>query len=121
QENERYLGWGDTLGPLQQGFDVGSESRGSHPYTFSDQENNTFGSYARGEYPEDELTNEVIAFLGQNKDQPFLLYWSLYYVHTPVKTRHEWLYKKYEKRLGASDQRKIHYAAFVETMDHHIG
>lgn len=121
QENERYLGWGDTLGPLQQGFDAGSESRGSHPYAFSDREKNTFGSYKQDEYPEDELTNEAIAFMRENKNQPFLLYWSLYYVHTPVRTRSKWLYEKYEKRLGADNRRKVHYAAFVETMDHYVG
>lgn len=121
QENDRYLGWGDKMGPLQQGFDMGSEIRGSHPYGYSDDEVNTFGNYTFGQYPEDDLTNRVISFLRKNKDQPFLLYWSLYYVHTPVKTRSKWLYKKYQEKLGENNKKEIHYAAFMETMDHYVG
>lgn len=121
QETEQYLGWGNMLGPLQQGFDAGSENRGSHPYAFSDKEMNTFGSYTQWEYPDDELTDEVLSFMRRNKDHPFLLYWSLYYVHTPVKTRSKWLYRKYEKKLGAENRKEIHYAAFVQTMDQYVG
>lgn len=121
QDGEKYLDWGITYGPLQQGFDIGSENRGSHPYAFSAKEKSTFGNYKEGEYPADELTHEVTDFMRQNKENPFLLYWSLYYVHTPVKTRAKWLYDKYEKKLGVDNPNKINYAAFVETMDHYIG
>lgn len=122
QENDRYLGWGNKFGPLQQGFRQGSEVRGSHPYTYSEEEKNSFGDFRQGEYPEDALTEAAISFLGSAKDRPFLLYYSMYYVHTPVRTRCRWLYEKYEALLGKdATEEQIHYAAFVETMDHYAG
>ncbi|TCS85860.1 putative sulfatase [Anseongella ginsenosidimutans] len=122
QENDRYLGWGDTFGPLQQGFDKGSEGLGSHPYAYSKEEKKTFGNFQRGEYPEDALTGEAVAFLKSVKGRPFLLYYSMYYVHTPVQTRCRWLYDKYKKLQGAAaTEKSIHYAAFVETMDGYVG
>lgn len=122
QENERYLGWGNTFGPLQQGFQSGTENRGSHPYNFSESEKNSFGDFAKGAFPQDELIDQAIEFIQQNKSNPFFLYLSLYYVHTPVQTRCQWLYAKYDSLLGdGADPRKIHYAAFVETMDHYSG
>lgn len=119
QENNRYLGWGQSHGPLQQGFDEGTENRGSHPYGFAKEDRNTYGNFSRGEYPEDKLTQDVIDFLRRNQDQPFFLFWSLYYVHTPVKTRAKWLFDKYQ--LPDQDIREVEYAAFLETMDHYIG
>lgn len=122
QENDRYLGWGEKYGPLQQGFDAGSETRGSHPYDYSTEEKETFGNFTRGEYPADALTEAAVAFLESAKDRPFLLYYSMYYVHTPVRTRCRWLYDKYKKLLGPGGaEKKIHYASFVETMDAYVG
>src|SRR5690606_14275593 len=122
QENDRYLGWGDRFGPLQQGFDQGSESRGSHPYGFGKAEQNTFGTYSEGEYPADRLTEEAIAFLRSTGNRPFLLYYSMYYVHTPVRTRCKWLYEKYRRLFGpGASGKQIHYASFIATMDAYVG
>src|SRR3546814_714157 len=122
QENDHYLGWGEKLGPLQQGFEIGSENRGSHPYSYTAQEKKTFGEWKQGEYPPDALTQEAIGFLNSEKDQPFLLYYSMYYVHSPVRTRCRWLFEKYKSLLGAgATEKQIHYAAFLETMDAYIG
>lgn len=122
QENDRYLGWGEKFGPLQQGFDAGSETRGSHPYDYSEAEKQRFGNYREGEYPRDDLTEAAIRFLESNKNRPFLLYYSMYYVHTPVQTRCRWLYDKYEALLGpGSSEKRIHYAAFTETLDAYLG
>ncbi len=119
QENDHYLGWGDTLGPLQQGFQVGSEERGSHPYNYKER---SFGGFQQGEFPVDELTQKAIDFLSQNRDTPFVLYLSMYYVHTPVHTRCAWLYDKYRHKLGKeASENEIMYAAFVETMDQYVG
>lgn len=139
QENDRYLGWGEKFGPLQQGFDTGSETRGSHPYTYSSEEKKTFGNFEPGTYPQDALTEAAIDFLKSAGDRPFLLYYSMYYVHTPVRTRCKWLYDKYSALLkdpGAAPvsgqaaidrltdkevENRIHYAAFTETMDAYVG
>ncbi len=122
QENDRYLGWGDRFGPLQQGFAVGSEHRGSHSYGYSPAEKGTFGDFDAGEFPADSVTEASIRFLEQHRHEPFMLYYSMYYVHTPVKTRCKWLYDKYRAKLGAAaTEELVHYAAFIETMDHHVG
>lgn len=122
QENDRYLGWGETFGPLQQGFHFGSENRGSHPYGYTKQEEKSFGTYAPGEYPIDSLTESATAFIRDNADSPFLLYYSLYYVHTPVKTRSRWLYDKYRAKYGPdASENVVQYGAFVETMDAYVG
>lgn len=122
QNNDRYLGWGNSMGPLQQGFDQGSEDRGSHPYTFTQKEKTTFDDMPKGSYPEDQLTRDAISFIESAGNRPFLLYYSMYYVHTPVRTRSAWLIEKYKQRLGPdATDKAIHYAAFVETMDAYIG
>jgi len=119
QRNDRYLGWGDTHGPLQQGFMFGSEDRGSHPYSYKER---TFGKFEEGQFPEDSLIKSSIDFIQRNSNRPFLMYLPLYYVHTPVHTRCKWLYDKYAGRLEQNaNADHIMYAAFVETMDHYIG
>jgi len=122
QENDRYLGWGNMFGPFQQGFRVGAEHRGSHSYGYSPAEKGTFSNLASGTFPVDSVTELSIRFLEQHRDAPFMLYYSMYYVHAPVKTRSKWLYDKYREKLGsAASEELIHYAAFIETMDHYIG
>lgn len=122
QENNQYLGWGNRFGPLQQGFRVGSEHRGSHSYGYSPDEKKTFSDIKNGVFPVDSVTELSIHFLEQHRNEPFMLYYSMYYVHAPIKTRSKWLYNKYREKLGAAaSEELIHYAAFIETMDHHIG
>ncbi len=119
QGGKRYLAWGKTHGPLQQGFDAGNEDRGSHPYNYKTRE---FGAFKPGQYPPDALTENAIAFMRSNRHRPFLLYVSHYYVHTPVHTRCRWLFEKYRRRMGPEAPKgKVHYAAFVETMDAYVG
>ncbi|MEC3878990.1 sulfatase [Parapedobacter sp. 10938] len=122
QENDAYLGWGTTLGPLQQGFHTGSEHRGSHSYGYSPTEKGTFADSKAGTFPADSLTELAVRFLEEHRTEPFMLFYSMYYVHTPVKTRNKWLYDKYREKLGPdADEALINYAAFIETMDHYIG
>lgn len=121
QKNDYYLGWGNTYGPLQQGFDVGSEDFGNHPYNYNDSQMESFRPMEENGFAIDSLTEKVKGFINDNKSNPFFLYWSFYYVHTPVKTRDRNLYDKYERKLGKLNPKLIEYAAFVETMDHYIG
>ena len=120
-----YNGWSNTYGPLQQGFDWGTETRGAHPYGYKKSEKGKFGDYKEGEFPEDELTQKAIQFMKENKEGPFFLFVSHYYVHDPLGTKCEWLLKKYQakaERMGLDySDKRILYAAFVETMDHYVG
>ena len=119
QQNDRYLGYGSTHGPAQQGFDYAAEDRGAHPYTYKDR---TFGEFKPGEYPRDATTENAIRFLEMNQERPFVLYFSNYFPHGPVHTRCRWLYDKYQDKATAGmSERRVMYGAFVETMDHYLG
>jgi len=110
---KRYLAWGKKFGPLQQGFDEGFEDRGSYP---SAKPRN------QGKYPNDSLVDKACSFIEKNKKNPFLLYFSHYYVHTPVSSNLSWLKEKYQKKYGnQASPKKVAYAAFVETLDHYTG
>ncbi len=119
---KRYKGWSPTLGPRQQGFDWAAETFGSHPYGYV--KGKDFPEYKVGEFPIDSLTENAIRFLNENSESPdpFFLYVSHYYVHTPLSNRLEWLIDKYRQKAGNDvSEARIKYAAFVETMDHYVG
>lgn len=93
-----------------------------------------------GDYITDVLTDKSIAFIKENKGQPFFLYLSHYGVHTPLEAP-ERLVKKYEKKLksmkfdgpeyspisgtGVGDQKMRQdnavYAAMIESVDESLG
>jgi len=120
KHNGGYLKWSDTHGPFQQGFDVGSDHYGSHPY---DSKNRGLVHLPEGTFPEDSLVLKSIGFLKkqQSTNQPFLMIFSSYYVHTPVIPNNSWLIEKYKKQLPDASENEIRYAAFVETMDYYYG
>lgn len=121
--HQYYKDWSPTHGPVQQGFDFAAETFGSHPYSYSvGKEEQEFKDYKTGEYPVDELTNRAVDFIEQDHDQPFFLFVSHYYVHTPVDTNAKWLLEKYRKKAGPDvSEERILYAAFVETLDFYVG
>ena len=120
KHNGGYLKWSDTHGPFQQGFKVGSDHYGSHPY---DKRNKPMVRLKPGEFPSDSLVERSIQFLRdqENKKQPFLMVFSSYYVHTPVAPNNDWLVKKYRDKMPAATENEVLYAAFVQTMDHYTG
>src|SRR5699024_10404548 len=120
---QHYKGWSPTHGPVQQGFDFAAETFGSHPYAYTVEKKEVEDeNYERGEYPVDELTNRTIDFIEQDHDQPFFLFVSHYYVHTPIETKAKWLLEKYRAKAGPDvSEERILYAAFVETLDFYVG
>ena len=118
-----YLGWSPTHGPLQQGFKEGDQEFGSHPYGDAARtEAENTAELKSGDYGRDALTERAIGFLERNRDRPFLLELSHYYVHTPVRTRAKWLEEKYASKLPAGAARsRAAYGAMVETLDHLVG
>lgn len=120
KHNGGYLKWSNTHGPLQQGFEVGSDNYGSHPY---DEKNREMVFLPQGTYPKDSLVLKSIDFLKsqQNQKQSFFMIFSSYYVHTPVIPNNSWLLEKYIKKLPGASENEIKYAAFTETMDYYFG
>jgi arylsulfatase A-like enzyme len=122
QHHNGYLGWSPTHGPLRQGFDEGSGNFGSHPYAYRQSKSLKTNSLPEGVFPEDSLTDEVIGFLREHREDPFFLYLPHYFVHDPVHTRCRWLVEKYRNRLPPdAPASRAEYAAMVETLDHLVG
>jgi len=69
-----------------------------------------------GEFFPDLMVQQGHAFIEQNKDQPFFLYWAINLPHYPLQGTDKWR-KKYEH---LPVPRRM-YNAFVSTMDESIG
>lgn len=120
--HKRYLGWSPTHGPTAQGFTIAEEDFGSHPYGWTKTSPVTIDE--PGHFPPDSMIERTVQFLKGRHDRPFFLMASQFYVHTPVRTRCEWLLEKYEGLVPADSpnrSKRVTYAAFVEELDHRVG
>ena len=73
-----------------------------------------------GEYLTDRLTDEAIAFIAENRDRPFLLYFPHYAVHTPLQAKQE-LIEKYESKPKGEHHHNPVYAAMIDSVDQSVG
>ncbi len=114
--------WHLSDDPGKYGFDTnfGGYQAGHPKSYFSPYKNPRLTDGPDGEHLTGRLANEVINWIGTQKDGPFFLYFPFYAVHTPIQARAD-LVSKYENK----DQGKMHdneaYAAMVEAMDEAIG
>jgi arylsulfatase A len=120
----RYLAWHPNYGPKKQGFAIAVEDFGDHPYAWAKKKSTP--DAPDGIVPPDSMIDRTADFIrGQNDSgTPFFVMASSFYVHTPVKNRCRWLVKKYERHLrgdATNRRQRLEYAAFVETLDHHVG
>ena len=120
----RYLAWHPTFGPKKQGFAVATEDFGDHPYAWKKKQPPE--ELPPRVFPDDSMVERTAAFIREQRDSgsPFFVMASSFYVHTPVKNRCRWLVKDYEQHLPAdarNREKRLEYAAFVETLDHHVG
>ncbi|MBN2414854.1 sulfatase [bacterium] len=133
--------------PEDQGFDVNVAGHwAGHPASYFYPYKNTQERWdvpgleggETGEYLTDRLTDESLAFIEANRDQPFMLYLSHYAVHTPVQSKMD-LMEKYRKKLGGmapqegaetvtegpsrakQKQDNPAYAGMVESVDESVG
>lgn len=117
-----YLGWSPTHGPQRQGFEFATEDFGAHPYGWKSQPPPTMDRI--GEFAADSLVDRICDHLSKPRKQPSFVMASLFHVHTPVKTTCTWLLEKYERRIppdAKNRDKRVAYAAFVETLDHYVG
>ncbi|GAB2806854.1 sulfatase [Ferruginibacter profundus] len=150
-----HLGEEEKYWPDHQGFQInkGGWSKGSPSGKINDSTGGYFTPYAnpklsdgpKGEYITDRLTNESLAFIENNKQHPFLLFYALYAVHNPLQAPQD-LIKKYKAKQQQVDvkmndrfakdeswmkyengwkrrlvQDNPVYAAMIENMDWNIG
>lgn len=117
----RYLAWHPEFGPSAQGFRVAMEDLGDHPYAWKKKRP---PDLHQNEFPEDSMIEKVVKFIHSPHPRPFFLMASSFYVHTPVKNRTRWLVDSYEELIPESSpnrNKRLEYAAFVETLDNHVG
>lgn len=121
---QRYLAWHPEFGPKQQGFEFATEDFGDHPYSWGKKNRPT--DLPVGTFPADSMIERTADFIRSQRDSdaPYFLMASSFYVHTPVKNRCRWLVRRHEKDIPSdapNRNKRLEYAAFVETLDHHIG
>jgi arylsulfatase A-like enzyme len=122
--HDRYIGWSPTHGPKRHGFQTAIEDFGSHPYSYRDQAGKVSKITQIGQFSKDSMTEKAISFLKEDRTDPFFLMVSHFYVHTPIETHCEWLLEKYARKIPADSpnrNKRIKYAAFVESLDHYLG
>lgn len=122
QHHGRYLGWSPTHGPKQQGFQVAEEDFGAHPYSWGRKP--PADVVKAGDFVDDSMVDRVCRYIRQPHDRPYFVMASSFYVHTPVRTPLKWLTDHYEKTIPADAKNRanrVKYAAFLETLDHHVG
>jgi len=76
-----------------------------------------------GDYLDDVLTKETIAFIEKNIKNPFFLELNFYSPHVPIEGKKE-LVEKYKKKREVTDYRGLpenEYAAMVESIDQNVG
>jgi arylsulfatase A-like enzyme len=126
--------------PEHQGFEInkGGHHMGQPPSGYyAPYKNPKLEDGPDGEYLTDRLTDESIAFMEENKDNPFFLYLAFYTVHTPIEacvkhadyyqnklasaTPNEPIQKQEHDALTVQNQVNPAYASMVHSMDENVG
>jgi len=124
--------------PEEQGFDFTRHGFGAHKRMkdrtkeFATAEASDPFTLDEDGFPFDDITQDGIDFMDQNKKDPFFLFYASRLVHTPIQTRSEALLRKYYEKLGLEypkkndmwdekGQKNAYYAAMVEMIDHYTG
>jgi len=133
--------------PLKNGFDFSFDGRGIH--SSAKDRSKEFDSpihplskekYApfskknpKGiSYPLDDVTENALSFVNNNKDEPFFLYLAHWMVHAPIVTKNKALLEYYTDKLGVPfpttaapfttpGQTNPYYGAMVTTIDWSLG
>jgi len=125
-----HLGGGEFL-PQYQGFDTniaggetGHPASYFWPYGASNDNQRVPGLAKRGgekgEYLTDQLTDEALNFIEENKDHPFYLNFCHYAVHAPLMGKQE-LIDEAADRPGADGQSNKVYYAMIKSVDESVG
>jgi arylsulfatase A-like enzyme/thiamine biosynthesis lipoprotein ApbE len=122
-----HLGGSPETRPEAQGFEVnvgGSEA--GHPPTYfwpyrkSGQSLPGMQKGSEGEYLNDRLTDEAIAFIRQEDRRPFFLYLPHYAVHTPIQAPEADVAHWKDRPVGRKHNNPT-YAAMIENLDANVG
>lgn len=77
---------------------------------------------SEGNYLSDRLTDEVLQFMEDERENPFFVYFADHAVHAPYNPKTE-LLRKYEKKAAAMKDRSndASYAATIAAVDENVG
>lgn len=115
--------------PERHGFErnVGGNEGGAPGSYFHPYERNGRRVYplpdggAEGDYLTDRLTDEALRILEDYRDEPFLLYFPYYAVHTPIQARPEDAAPFQERVDPARRHRSPVYAGMLAAVDRSVG
>lgn len=123
--------------PEDQGFDFTRSERGSRTSMvdrlrgFATTDADDPYQLDENGYPFHQTNEDALAFLNQNKDKPFFLYYATWLVHAPIHTRSKAHLDKYVERLGIDPQSvpgrdtpghvNPFYCAMVQELDYYVG
>ena len=99
------------------------EADWTDPYIWSGQRNDEHGIYRNNKkieekgYLTDRITDESIAFIEKNKQEPFFLWVSYNAPHTPLQAPQEYI----NRYKNIDDPVKRIYAAMIHNLDDNIG
>ena len=122
-----HLGYVEEKMPLAQGFDFSFGHMGgcidnySHFYYWGGANRHDLWKggkeiYRPGNFFLDMMEEEAYAFIRENRDRPFFLYFAVNMPHYPLQGKPEWL--EYYRDLPSP---RREYAAFVSTIDEAVG
>jgi arylsulfatase A-like enzyme len=121
-----HLGAHPDHGPTRQGFDefFGTRNGFIDNYThfqlhrdgFHDLYEGTTEVFQRGSYYPDLITDRALAFIAQNYDRPFFLYYALNIPHYP-----EQALERHRARYKELPEPRRSYAAMISTTDDYVG
>ncbi|MEW4526316.1 sulfatase [Maioricimonas sp. JC845] len=74
-----------------------------------------------GEYLADFLTDQTVAFIEENRDEPFFVFLSHYAVHIPLEAKAQTVAKYEDKPKPETGINNPTYAAMIEHVDESVG
>ncbi len=114
--------WHLSEDPIPYGFDhnIGGNHLGHPKSYFSPYKNPKLTDGPKGEHLPARLAKDVNTWISDHSEQPFLLYFPFYSVHTPIQARQD-LVAKYSDKSPGINHKNPKYAAMIEAMDQAIG
>lgn len=120
----------EPYSPLQHGFDVDiphTPASGPGPYKAPGiggffHPFNVWKNHGQpGDHLEDDLCDEAVKFIEQNKEHPFFLNYWAFEVHAPWQAKDRQIEKYRAKADPAAHQRNPVYGGMVESLDEAVG
>ncbi len=116
--------WHLSNDPLPYGFDVniGGTHSGGPPRGYYPPHGNAPGlrDAPKGEYLTETISKKAAQFVRTNKDKPWMLYLTLFAVHTPLNAKKD-LVAKYEAKKPGKLHNHVAMATMIQAVDDGVG